>query len=98
MSTIDKGNLKHGEPHPAAFSAKAWLLSIPIDTLQKYLDYFNNNTNSCLSERCAEICAETLRRFLNKEPVSDRYLLGLTWTIQSLANINFLNTYNYIKK
>ena len=34
--------------------------------------------------RLAEMCSETLRRLLAKEPVSDRYLLGLVWTIRDM--------------
>lgn len=33
--------------------------------------------------RSAEIMSETLRRLLNGEPVSDRYLLGLAWFLRN---------------
>jgi hypothetical protein len=32
----------------------------------------------------SEICMETLRRLVNGEPVSDRYLLGLAWMLRNL--------------
>lgn len=41
---------------------------------------------SCAIEgnRTAEICHETMRRLLNGEPVSDRYALGLMWTLRDM--------------
>lgn len=36
------------------------------------------------NNRLAEVCGETLRRVLAQEPVSDRYLLGLVWTIRQM--------------
>lgn len=30
----------------------------------------------------AEVCGETLRRIREGEPVSDRYVLGLAWTVR----------------
>jgi len=29
------------------------------------------------------VCAETLNRLMSSKPVSDRYLLGLAWTMRS---------------
>lgn len=34
--------------------------------------------------RFAEVCGETLRRVMNHEPVSDRYILGLAWAIRGM--------------
>jgi len=36
--------------------------------------------------RLAETCMGTIDRLAKGEPVSDRYLLGLAWTILKLAN------------
>mgnify|MGYP000275815929 CR=1 FL=1 len=84
MTTLkERTELKEGEPHPAAYSAKAWLS-----------DYLSTGTNapilkeslaSCAIEnnRLAEICSETLDRLLTGKPVSDRYLLGLAWFVRN---------------
>ena len=36
--------------------------------------------------RQAQICMGTIRRLTSSQPVSDRYLLGLAWTILSIHN------------
>lgn len=74
--------LNLGEPHPAAFSAKEWILKQDKQWLCLMLESFS----SCAieSNRLAEICAETLRRLLHGEPVSDRYLLGLAWSLRDM--------------
>ena len=74
-----KGELKLGEPHPAAFDAKEWIVKMDQSEIAMWMESFS----SCSIEdnRLGEICAETLRRLLNSEPVSDRYLLGLAWTM-----------------
>lgn len=74
--------LKEGEPHPASVSALQYLRSIPFEKLLIYQESFS----SCAIEdnRLGQICAETLRRLMNKEPVSDRYLLGLAWVIRNM--------------
>ena len=83
MAGIDdiKGTLKIGEFHPAAHDAYAWLVSLdPLEIVK-----FEGAFASCAIEnnRLAEVCGETLRRILNKEPVSDRYLLGLCWVMKN---------------
>lgn len=71
--------LKYGEPHPAAQHAMVFLRMIPLTELLALKEAFASTTMS--HNRNAEICGETLRRLLDNEPVSDRYLLGLAWTI-----------------
>ena len=36
--------------------------------------------------RLAEVCSETLRRLIDHEPVSDRYLMGLAWAIWKMED------------
>lgn len=75
------GTLKLGEVHPASHSAMAYIKSLSPQDLFMWQDAFA----SCAidgNNRSAEICCETLRRLLHNEPVSDRYLLGLAWTIK----------------
>ena len=71
------GDLSVGEPHPAAQSALAFIRECPG------LPHWQEAFSSCALEgnRIGEICGETLRRVLAGEPVSDRYILGLAWSI-----------------
>ena len=78
----DRGDLKKGEPHPAASSALEYLSSLGIEKLNVYMGAFSNVAIE--SNRLGEICSKTLHRILLNEPVSDRYLLGLAWTIKSM--------------
>lgn len=73
------GTLAVGEYHPAAGDAIRWIRNQPVAQLIAWQESFC----SCAIEgnRLAEICAETLRRVLAGEPVSDRYLLGLAWAM-----------------
>lgn len=74
------GTLKDNEYHPAANSAMKYIKSLGNVELMKWQESFC----SCAIEGnyLAGICAETMRRILEGEPVSDRYLLGLAWTIR----------------
>ena len=76
-----RGELEPSEPHPAAYEAKAWIAKQPPEELCKWREAFA----SCAIEgnRLGDVCAETLNRLLNSQPVSDRYLLGLAWTMRS---------------
>jgi len=79
-----KGTLKVGEPHPAAYAARDWMLTIPYLKLIEYQGSFANVAMS--GNRLAEICFETLTRWLKKKPVSDRYILGLAWSLRRLED------------
>lgn len=80
MSNEERGNLKVGEPHPAAHNAVQWIMSLPALELAKWEEAFN----SCAIEgnRLAEVCAETMHRLRTGQTVSDRYVLGLAWSMQ----------------
>ncbi len=77
---IARGTLAVKEPHPASRLAMEWLTSQPRTELMQWQEAFS----SCAIEgnRLGEICSETLRRILDNEPVSDRYLLGLVWAMR----------------
>lgn len=78
-----RGDLATGEPHPAAATAKRYIEEHFTHTeLLMWLESFY----SCAIEgnRSAEVCASTLRRLLDGAPVSDRYLLGLAWTMRDI--------------
>jgi hypothetical protein len=76
----ERGTLLPTEPHPIAQDAMGFISSLGLTELFKVLDAMS----SCAIEgnRMAEVCAETLRRVLAREPVSDRYLLGLAWYLR----------------
>lgn len=81
MSEVnERGTLQNGEYHPSADSAMIFMKSLPLKDLVLWAESFA----SCAIEgnRLAEVCSETLRRLMAGEPVSDRYLLGLAWTIK----------------
>ena len=58
------------------------------------MEYVNNNLDLILIEsiastalsgnRSAELALGTIKRLQNKEPVSDRYLMGLAWFLYSI--------------
>lgn len=74
--------LKPDEPHPVAFEAKKYLLNLGAEKLSRYQESFS----SCAIEgnHLGEICGETLHRLMTGQSVSDRYLLGLAWTIRAM--------------
>ena len=80
-------NVKKGEYHPAADSAMAWIKGYMVQHPAEYLMHKEALASTALSgNRLAEICMGTIDRLAKGEPVSDRYLLGLAWTIMKLAN------------
>lgn len=81
-----KGELNKGEPHPSSSSALAYISSLGLQKLFEYQEAFASTAIE--GNRLSEICLETLHRLLNKEPVSDRYLLGLAWILKSMEEQN----------
>ena len=79
-SSPPRGELPPGTPHPAARDAMAWLSKITSPELYAWQETFA----SCAIDgnHLAEVCSETLRRLLVLEPVGERYLLGLAWTMR----------------
>ena len=86
IQEVPRGHLGSKEAHPAATSAIKYLNSLGMAQLYMHLETFS----SCGIEgnKLGEICACTLNRLLNNEPVSDRYLLGLAWTIKDIEEEN----------
>lgn len=76
----NRTTLRPDEPHPAAHLAQKFIAK---HTPQE-LAFWRESFASCAIEgnRLAEICNETLRRLMESEPVSDRYLLGLAWAMR----------------
>jgi hypothetical protein len=72
--------LREDEYHPSADSAMQWFNEFVSTEPQKWFRMKVSIFSSALSgNRLAEIMSSTIRRIDNGEPVSDRYLLGLTW-------------------
>jgi hypothetical protein len=78
----DTTTLKDGEAHPAALAALQYLNALPFEEKQDFLLTFSSLALE--GNRLAEICYGTLRRIIDGEPVSDRYVLGLAWEINSI--------------
>jgi hypothetical protein len=75
------------EHHPAADSAYRWLKGYMVEDPLRWLQHKEALASTALSgNRQAEICMGTIDRLAKGEPVSDRYLLGLAWTILNLDN------------
>ncbi len=79
---VERGTLESGEPHPSAQNALDYLKNLGVEKLSIYLESFS----SCSIEgnRLGEICSETLNRIINGKPVSDRYVMGLAWSIRNM--------------
>lgn len=79
------------EYHPAANSAYRWLKGFMISNTDDYLRYRLAMAIAAESgNRQAQICLGTIERLKSGQTVSDRYLLGLAWTILSIHNSDAL--------
>lgn len=81
----ERGTLAPGEPHPAVRLALQRLRSFPLSDLLAWQEVLASTAIE--GNRMAEVCAETLRRFIAGEPVSDRYLLGLVCVLRDLNSL-----------
>lgn len=87
MPELDPTELTGAEFHPAARSAYRWLKGYMISNMEDY-----SRTKLALSiaaesgNRHAIVCMGTIDRLAKGQPVSDRYLLGLCWTILYIHN------------
>ena len=71
----EPGTLELTEPHPCSRIALEWIRAQPSFELLKWRGAFSSCALS--DNRLAEVCGETLRRLMEGEPVSDRYIMGL---------------------
>ena len=84
---MDDSEIKPDEFHPAAGSAYRWLKGFMITNPEDYRRSKEALASAALSgNRQGQICMGTIERLANAQPVSDRYLLGLCWTILYLHN------------
>lgn len=79
-----RGELKLGEIHPASSGAFAFIKSLGPIELAMWQEAFSSTAIE--GNRLSEICSETLDRIMTGKPVSDRYILGLAWTIRESKN------------
>jgi len=82
MVKTDRGTLKGQEPHPAYPNALEYLSKLGYEKLMIYQEAFASTAIE--GNRLAEVCVGTMNRLLEYEPISDRYLLGLAWTIRNM--------------
>jgi len=72
--------LKEDEYHPSADDAMHWFNKFVSTEPEKWFKMKESIFSSALSgNRLAEIMSSTISRIDEGLPVSDRYLLGLTW-------------------
>lgn len=84
---MDPSELTAEEFHPAARSAYRWLKGFMVTNQADYLQYKEALAYAALAgNRQAEVCMGTIERLRKSQPVSDRYLMGLAWTILHLHN------------
>jgi hypothetical protein len=76
------GMLGIHEPHPAAVNAMAWLKKRVDSPASAGILLGSFEAMAAEGSRLAEVCADTLRTFIAGEPVVDRYLMGLCWTLR----------------
>lgn len=77
---MDRTELNSNEPHPAVNSTINYISQKINDPV------LLESLASCAieSNRLAEVCLGTINRIKNKQPVSDRYLLGLAWFLKRI--------------
>lgn len=80
---MEQGTLKENEYHPSADNAMAWLQDFTLNNPVQWIQIKESIASTALSgNRLSEILMSTIDRLDTKQPVSDRYLLGLTWFIR----------------
>lgn len=78
----NEATLRDSEPHPAAQIAMNYIRSIGFLDWNMAIEAL---ASSALADnRLADICMSTVNRLVAGEPVSDRYLMGLAWVLQSV--------------
>lgn len=80
-----EASLEEGEVHGGAEIAREYLNGV---WFTDRMIMHREALASCAlaGNRLADICCSTLDRLDRKESVSDRYLMGLAWTIYGLEN------------
>lgn len=79
-----RGTLMENEYHPMGPVALQWIASIEPSSLRQAYDALCSS--ALAGNRVAEVTSETLKRIMEGEIVSDRYLLGLAWLLRDLRD------------
>ena len=80
----ETGTLEIGEIHPMAPSSMKFVKEFLIKDVKRAMMLREALASAALAgNRLVEVCGETLRRVLEGETVSDRYLLGLAWYLKT---------------
>ena len=75
---------KEGLYHPAADSAMKWYKEWRLD-IKRYAMMKEAFASTALADNVlSDVCLETMNKLEEGEPVSDRYLLGLCWTLRGM--------------
>lgn len=83
----DPSEIKADEFHPAARQAYRWLKGFMVTNPADYSRCMLALSMAAVGDnRQAQICMGTVERLRTSQPVSDRYLLGLCWTIMAICN------------
>lgn len=82
---IMKDSLERGEIHPSARPAFEYILKTMSSP---QFEVVQESLASCAlsGNRLAEVCLGTIDRIIKKEPLSDRYLLGLAWFLKEMED------------
>lgn len=84
MPEVDKSDIAQDEWHPSAELARRWL-NKEVEKDPTYLSRWLESLTSCNIDnqsRLNDICIGSIKRILNREKISDRYLLGLVWMLR----------------
>jgi hypothetical protein len=84
MTTDSEYTLNPGEYHPSANLAMNYLKSRMLDPYKWNLLVEAIANSSLASNRIAQLCYGTIKRLEEKQPISDRYLLGLVIFLKQL--------------
>lgn len=82
---MSKDTLESKEPHPAVYTASKYVTKI-LNEQDSSLIIESFASCAIENNRLAEICLGTIKRIKAKEPVSDRYLLGLAWALKDMED------------
>lgn len=88
QSEADPTELAEDEIHPVAGNCLEYIRAIPPEMLDRYRRTFALEAKD--GNRLAQVCEGTLNRLLSKQPVSDRYLMGLAWTLRDLVMLSHM--------
>ncbi len=82
LKSFDNEFLEEGEAHPTSLPAEEFINSIPIGVLQKLLIELEEKAKE--GNKIAQVNTFALKKFINKDKLTDRYIMGLAWTLLTM--------------